>query len=312
MVKIRLLGDTKDHIVNSITKYHQMTKTYFLRHYFPDCYRYEYVAENDEADICIVGVQHQDNSLLRDHELNVMFCVENLATFRPNYAHLHKYHFYENKKIDVFIYNHITSYSVIRNKIPRALPIIFYQLVYYNKMKETMKHLCSVPFEEKKFCLFISQNNLNDNKQRALSMLRSIGDIDFIFNFPNLSDKSCYHSPELIKLFNQYKFIITFENSHTHGYITEKIFNVFLAKSIPIYDANNDIDSYINPKSFLKFDKNLPKYLNIILNDKKIYEWMINTDKVLPDKNKQWSNVMDYMKLNMEEKIPKQNLNVVN
>ena len=310
MVKIRLLQDVNDHIVETVTKYHQMPKLYFIRHYFPDCYRYEYVSENDEADICIVGIQHVDNSLLRDNEFNIMFCVENLATFRPNYAHLHKYNYYENNMIDLFIYNHIPSYDLFHNKIPRSLPIIFFEVVYYNKMKDIMNHLCDVPFEEKKFCLFISQNNLNGNKQQALSLLRKYGDIDFIFNFPELKNKTCYHSIELIKLFNKYKFIITFENSHTHGYITEKIFNVFLAKSIPIYDANNDIDEYINPKSYLKFDSNLPKYLNIVMNNKDVYEWMIKSDKVNVNKNKNYSDVMNYMKINLENKISKKNLKI--
>ena len=45
------------------------------------------------------------------------------------------------------------------------------------------------------------------------------------------------------------------ENSHNEGpYITEKIFNVFLSQSIPIYDGEPKINEYINKKSYIKLD----------------------------------------------------------
>ena len=64
--KIRLLEGEKYHIVDKITAYHQIPKQTFLDMYFPKKHTYEFVDEKEAADICIVGIQHTDNSLLRE------------------------------------------------------------------------------------------------------------------------------------------------------------------------------------------------------------------------------------------------------
>ena len=46
-----------------------------------------------------------------------------------------------------------------------------------------------------------------------------------------------------------------FENSLNNGYITEKIFNAFFSKSIPIYIGPDDIYKYIHRNSFVDIRK---------------------------------------------------------
>ena len=43
-----------------------------------------------------------------------------------------------------------------------------------------------------------------------------------------------------VNIFKNYKFIITCENCYEYGYISERLFDVFLAGSIPIYFGNVD------------------------------------------------------------------------
>lgn len=53
---------------------------------------------------------------------------------------------------------------------------------------------------------------------------------------------------------NKYKFTITFENSSTEGYTTEKILDAFVGNSVPLYWGNLRIkQDGFNPKAFLNY-----------------------------------------------------------
>ena len=88
-------------------------------------------------------------------------------------------------------------------------------------------------------------------------MLLSIDHCDLIKDFPHLKNESCYHSQELLNLFQQYKFVFICENSILEGYITEKIFNCYFSRTIPIYYGSNKITSYFNANTFINININL-------------------------------------------------------
>ena len=154
--------------------------------------------------------------------------------------------------------------------------------LYNEKAREFIGNM-NTPFKDKKFCLFISQNMLNLNKQIDVTCLSELGKIDSLQSIAqkntNLQYSNCFNSFELLKLFNQYKFIICFENSKTVGYITEKIFNVFLAKSIPIYDGDPEVDRFINKSAFLPFNDKIIQKVKLIMNNEQLYNNMINSNK---------------------------------
>lgn len=87
-------------------------------------------------------------------------------------------------------------------------------------------------------------------------MLLSIDNCDLINDFPHLKNESCYHSQELLNLFQQYKFVFIFENSISEGYITEKIFNCYFSRTIPIYYGSNKINYYFNENTFINVNLN--------------------------------------------------------
>lgn len=98
-----------------------------------------------------------------------------------------------------------------------------------------------------------------------------------------IKNKSCYNSIELLRVFNKYKFIICFENSYNDGYISEKIFNCFFAKTLPIYSGSSIIERFFNEKSFinLKGDiNNCIKKIKLLNSSKKLYELYINSNKI--------------------------------
>jgi hypothetical protein len=58
-----------------------------------------------------------------------------------------------------------------------------------------------------------------------------------------------------LQVMNQYKFSICFENCSFPGYVTEKIFDCFLAGCIPIYFGAPDIKDFVPADSFIDFRK---------------------------------------------------------
>ena len=175
------------------------------------------------------------------------------------------------------MYNHFSKPS--ETTFYKMYPQINFRIEYFNKIKDSFK-IPNVSFQYKKFALFTSQNLLNENKRKVLNDLMKIGKVDFINHIDNLKNKTCYHDIELIKLYSQYKFIICFENSKTPGYITEKIFNVFLSKSIPIYDGAPDIGDFISDRSFIIYDRNISNKINILNLNPMVYNQVVQNNKI--------------------------------
>jgi hypothetical protein len=74
----------------------------------------------------------------------------------------------------------------------------------------------------------------------------------------------------------QFKFTISCENAASAGYITEKITDAFLAKSIPIYWGTPDIVEDFNPKCFINVAdfaslESLKEYVKQVDQDPQLY-----------------------------------------
>ena len=281
--RIRLSGSENNHIVNQVRAYYHIPRQTFLDMYMPKNHTYEFVHETDPADICIVGIQHEDNSLLRESEFNILFCVENVRAGRTQYRHFNKYGEFGNSRIDLYINNNEMRPTI--GSIFSVLPQIYFRINYFNQV-ERLFNKYRVPFHEKKFCLAASRNRLNNNKLSIVSALAKYGKIDFIGNFNNILATTCYHGEQLIALFSQYKFIICFENSHASGYITEKIFNVFLSHSIPIYDGSPNIGEFIHMNSFIPYEPIAVDKIVALANDETAYEKMVEHPKIVPSNTK--------------------------
>lgn len=290
MLKVRFSENVAPVVdINNYNKtYFNLLDLQFLDIFLPSNYRYKIVNKDEDADICIIGIQHTDNSLLKKNEINILYSIENLSVGRTHYKHLNKFGRENNDMIDLYIYNDI----IIPTE--KFIPAIYMRINYYNKLINLNSHLyyekvrenyknINTSFKNKKFCLFVSQHLLNINKQKILSEIQKLGKVDFIKEIANsneyLKTASCFNSYELLKLFNQYKFIICFENSKTTGYITEKIFNVFLSKSIPVYDGDPNIDNFINNLSFIQYNDNAIKKINLLMDNELLYNNMLEQEK---------------------------------
>lgn len=216
-----------------------------------------------------------------DNNINVLVCVENCNHWK-HYKHYNLFGNYGDTKINIYIYNHITKFIKAENYI--VIPVIYLQidyfLNYYNKIKPTK----IINFYDKKDCLIVSSNARKQHKylDYKIDAIIKFFKCDHIKNITELKNVSCYHSIELLNEFNKYKFIICFENSLTDGYITEKIFNVFFARSIPLYLGPNDTLRYFNKDCFIDLNENIDTILQKMefLNTESNYNKYINSVKM--------------------------------
>lgn len=116
--------------------------------------------------------------------------------------------------------------------------------------------------------------------------------MDYLFNLNKIKEnniKGIFKS-DIYDLYNNYKYVICYENSIKKDYMTEKIFNCFNARSVPIYFGDPDIhkkvprNCYIDRRNF-KTTKDLLYYLkNISLEEYDKYikniEKFLNTTRV--------------------------------
>lgn len=215
-----------------------------------------------------------------------MLCVENCYYWK-HYNHFNKFCDYSNNNIQIYFYNHIDKLVIDNNYI--AIPIIYTQMNYFNKYFDLIKPSIITNYINKKFCL-IATSLKNQDKINIYNSLKMFGKCDFISDFKNIiSNKSCYHSLELLNLFNQYKFVFVAENSIGDGYITEKIFNCFFSRTIPIYYGSRKINEYFNENSFINANEysNSNKYFLQIknINTEEKYYNIINNKIINPNYN---------------------------
>lgn len=257
-----------------LTKYSQIPYSQAFELFLPNTYNYVLVQPSEKADICIVGIGHTDDSELRKDEINILLCVENLKVGRTHYKFFNKFGRFGNSLIDCFLYNDITYPE------ENSFPIVYLQIQHFLR-KQSVMTIPSVIQNKKRFCLFTSRNLLNKNKTIAIQKLSTLGRVDHIANY-NLENCSCYQSRPLLELYSQYKFIICFENSKTDGYTTEKIFNVFLSGSVPIYDGPNNVGEYFNRDAFISYDNNgvFVDTLKGMMDNEMKYTAMIRTNKI--------------------------------
>ena len=245
-------------------RYRMQSYNQLFEYWFPGL-KYHLVPETEPADIAIIGNSCSDNTALRPNEVNIFISIENVPHWNQ-YPHYSKYGDYNDPLIDIFIYNHKSSIESLAdqntnktNKHKIMIPTILFRMNYfitnYDNLKISAKN--TKPPNDRKFCLMVNKSGLNSKAGQFQEKMNSIAPTDHISLYDKeIGESSCYNPPELLNIFNQYRFIICFENSYNSGYITEKIFNCLLADTVPIYSGSPIIHDFINPDCFINIDEN--------------------------------------------------------
>ena len=93
---------------------------------------------------------------------------------------------------------------------------------------------------------------------------------------------------EKIDFMSHYKFAIAFENTIWPGYLTEKIFDVLQARTVPIYWGDPEVTRWVNPKAFINVadfpdaDAAIDYILEVDRNPE-LYASYQNAEPFLPD-----------------------------
>ena len=118
----------------------------------------------------------------------------------------------------------------------------------------------------RKFCSFVVSNGKADPiREEFFNLLGKYKHIDSGGKYKNNIGGNVSNKQEFL---SAYKFNIAFENSATHGYITEKIFDAKAAGSVPIYYGDSTISK---PLSHLGGGLNEEAFINLS-SFKNIYE----------------------------------------
>lgn len=284
-INIKLNDRIKGYFLDHWGYFNMINIEQFRDYFLIDNYDYTFVYDYNISDISIWNEQLEDNTDLVYNKINMIISVENLNKWSW-FLHYNKYNNYDDDKINIYLYNHISK--IVKTDKYIAIPLIHFYINYYLK-KENLFHyqLHKTIFESKKFCLCINKSNMNQEISQYVNILQTIDNVDNINIYIDIiKNKSCYHSIELLNIFNKYKFILTIENSYDDGYITEKIFNCFFSKAIPIYKGSPIIKNFINNKSFIDINSyndnidNLISLIKLLNNDEDLYNEYINNNKI--------------------------------
>ena len=157
--------------------------------------------------------------------------------------------------------------------------------------------------KKKNFCAFIVGNSYSKDRIKffhKLSKYKKVDSFGTVLNnkeFPKdlLKKYACKKNTKNLEksrtlynynsvnqeLFQDYKFVICFENAYNDDYITEKLPNVMMANSIGIYRGAKNISEFFNTKSFINYDdygnydKMIKKIIELDKDDNK-YQEMLN------------------------------------
>jgi len=141
---------------------------------------------------------------------------------------------------------------------------------------------------EKKFCAFIVSNPNSIDRLDFFQQLSAYKKIDSFGKVLNneaapdaLSDHIIVDAQRNDRIFQEYKFVICFENSYAKGYLTEKLINAIAGGAIPIYRGAPDVGSYFNLNRIINFDtygtyeKMIEKIIELDENEK-LYKEFVN------------------------------------
>ncbi len=164
-------------------------------------------------------------------------------------------------------------------------PLFIYYIFSNNYLPKLNNNIKIENVPRKNICAIISNGN-SIERNYFLSKLEKKIKIDYAGRYKNNVPRieGAYNSNKIFDFYSQYKFVICLENTKQETYITEKIINGFLAKTIPIYWGSNSITDYFNEERFI----NIPDFKNSTIDDiiQKIEVIINNDDEYLKIINK--------------------------
>lgn len=163
-------------------------------------------------------------------------------------------------------------------------------LCYY-KPEELLKpkDVADILKNKTRFCAFVVSNG---NAKERVDFFHALSNYKKIDSGGRFLNNLGYNIDNKLEFLKSCKFTIAYENASYPGYSTEKIYEPFLAGSIPIYWGNPDIARDFNPKAFINVNDfnstpELIEYIAAIDSDERLFNSMVNepcfSNNIIPE-----------------------------
>jgi hypothetical protein len=167
----------------------------------------------------------------------------------------------------------LCSHGAVRDNIIDCPFFVYYCYGFsrLERLQPIYRHIKPYWLIPEKFCCMIVSNGNVTSRNKILRLVNQYKRVDsagkYMNNMVNVDVKldCAYTSEEFIKFIAQYKFMICFENIIEGTYITEKIVNPFLARTIPIYFGTNYCNHVFNKDAFLSLEDESERSYNALL-----------------------------------------------
>lgn len=239
------------------------TDEIILNHYFKNSHRFLYdkydvrlVKDYNNADVLFCSVFQPDTinfPLPQTVSTKILIVHENI---RPNASWFEHFDY-------VISFAHGLEWNPKHKRIPYWIYRFYEHDAKVRDLQE--KSVTDSDFYSRRFCNFIYSNPFSFRREFAHQLSNTYQKVDFGGRLDtNISPEevseitpSKLGTEGLIQKrtwMNKYKFSIAFENSSAEGYITEKITDAFVSRTVPLYwgDLRIKKDGF-NPKAFLNY-----------------------------------------------------------
>jgi hypothetical protein len=200
--------------------------------------------------------------LIIDHENPdfLFFGDENFGTRNLQYSKdkcIKIFHTGENRRPENYDCHYAMTFD--HNLSPWHYRFPSWALVPFYYKKQDFNHIFNahnLKYEKNKFCVFIHRNPNNNVRNFVFHELCKYKKVDSagpLFNNIGYTISTDYDAK--LDFIKNYKFVFSFENSPSPGYVTEKIMDAFYVNSIPIYWGSATVDLDFNENSFIDAGK---------------------------------------------------------
>lgn len=169
------------------------------------------------------------------------------------------------------------------------------------KMIENLNDRTKIDKVKKNFCSLVARHDISWKREEVYNKLKEIWKIDCPSRFKHNINIDLPDREAKRKFIGKYRYNICLENNLSEWYVTEKLIDAILARTIPIYYwLLNDFDkSIFNEKAYIYADDQMVKKIKELETDKKKYREML---MIKPFKNNAANIIIQHLNL-LESKL---------
>ena len=192
-----------------------------------------------------------------------------------------------NSKSYKEISKYLNDEYYIINYLYRAFKYSTFLWIKLKEVDEKRKSVLNNPIR-KKFCAAVISNCETEFSKFRIDFIKLLSEYKKVDMGGKCQNNLNGNVKNKIDFLSNYKFSIAMENSNGDGYLSEKIFESFLAGTIPIYYGDYILDEFINPKTYIliKGEKDIEKkidYIKKIDNNDDLYKSIIKEKPIIDD-----------------------------